>query len=410
VAAGDTDREWAEFSKDTLNLERMPPENAPVKILVSAGEASGDLYASWVVNELRRLNPRAEFFGCTGPRLREAGVRTVVDAASLAVVGLLEVVGHIPRIWGEYRKLVAAARAERPDLALLTDSPDFHLRVARRLAAEGIPVVYLVAPQAWAWRKGRVKSMRRTISRLLCIFPFEEAFFRAAGVEARYIGHPLAGVVRPTLSRDEFFRKHRLAPSRPLIAVLPGSRRGEAVRHLPALVEAVKLMYREQAVNVVLPASATTGAAFFDGRIGDAPIQVIEGESWDAMAHADVALVASGTVTIEAALLGTPMVAFYKVTTPSWLMGKLLVRVPFYTMVNLIAGRAVVPELMQDKMTGEALAREARRLLADSAARAAMQAGLDEVREKLSAGSSQAGARAAMILQEILEGQTAHVS
>src|SRR6516165_7185022 len=148
------------------------------KILVSAGEASGDLYASLLVEELRRLWPDAHFFGCTGPRLRAAGVETIVDAASLAVVGLLEVVAHIPRIWGEYRKLTAAARDRRPDVAILTDSPDFHLRVARRLHAEGIPVVYLVAPQAWAWRRGRVKAMRRTLRRLLCIFPFEEQFFQ----------------------------------------------------------------------------------------------------------------------------------------------------------------------------------------------------------------------------------------
>ena len=394
------------------------------KILVSAGEASGDLYASWVVSEVRRLNPRADFFGCTGPRLRAAGVRSVVDAASLAVVGLLEVVEHVPRIWREYRKLLAAARREKPDLAILTDSPDFHLRVARRLSEQGVPVVYLVAPQAWAWRKGRLKSMRRTVRRLLCIFPFEEAFFRSEGVDASYIGHPLAGLARPALSRDDFFRKHRLAPGRPLISVLPGSRRGEAARHLPALLEAVGLLYREQAINVVLPASDNTGAAFFERRIGDAPIRVIEGESWDAMAHSDVALVASGTVTVEAALLGTAMVAFYKVSTPSWLIGKLLVHVPFFTMVNLIAGRAVVPELMQSRMTGDALAREARRLLHDPAARVQMQAGLAEVREKLSKGSAGAAgfvspthglrppapALAAVIIQEILEGQTSHVS
>lgn len=378
------------------------------KILVSAGEASGDLYASLVVSDLRRLYPQADFFGCTGPKLRAAGVRTVVDSASLAVVGLLEVVGHIPRIWREYHKLLDSARAGRPDLAILTDSPDFHLRAARRLHAQGVPVVYLVAPQVWAWRKGRVKSMRRTIRRLLCIFPFEEAFFQREGVAASYIGHPLAGLVRPSLSRDDFFRKHRLAAGRPLISVLPGSRRGESARHLPALVEAVKLLYREEAMNVVLPASATTGAGFFERRIGDAPIRVIEGESWDAMAHADLALVASGTVTVEAALLGTPMVSFYRVSTPSWMAGKLLVNVPYYTMVNLIAGRAVIPELMQGEMTGEALAREARRLLNDAGARAEMRAGLEEVRHALTGGP--APAVAAAIIQEILEGQVAHVS
>src|SRR5690242_20907170 len=157
------------------------------RILVSAGEASGDLYASLVVEELARAVPGCEFFGCTGPRLRAAGVRTVVDASSLAVVGLVEVVSHIPRIYGEYRKLLAAANTVRPDLAILTDSPDFHLRVARKLHRQGIPVVYLVAPQAWAWRKGRIKQMRRTLRHLLCIFPFEEDFFRRQGVSATYI-------------------------------------------------------------------------------------------------------------------------------------------------------------------------------------------------------------------------------
>jgi lipid-A-disaccharide synthase len=380
----------------------------PRKFLVSAGEASGDLYASLLVEELRRAYPDAQFFGCTGPRLRAAGVRTVVDSASLAVVGLLEVLFDIPRIYREYRKLLAEARAQKPDAAILTDSPDFHLRVARKLATAGIPVIYLVAPQAWAWRKNRVKTLRDTVRALLCIFPFEEDFFRREGVNARYIGHPLAGLVRPSLTKDEFFRKHRLAAGRPLITVLPGSRRGEASRHLPALVDAADRLYREQAVNLVLPASPTTGVEFFRDRLGGSPIKVIEGESWDAMAHADVALAASGTVTVEAALLGTPMVTFYRVTPPSWVMGKLLVRVPFYSMVNLIAGRAVAPELMQGEMTGERIAAEARRLLQDDGARAAMKAGLAEVRDKLSNRAH--AAQPVQIVQEILEGQVAHVS
>jgi lipid-A-disaccharide synthase len=380
------------------------------KILVSAGEASGDLYASLVVQELRRRLPEAGFFGCTGPRLRAAGVETIVDAASLAVVGLLEVVSHVPRIYGEYRKLIRAAVEMRPDLAILTDSPDFHLRAARRLHRMGIPVLYLVAPQAWAWRKGRVRQMRKTIQRLLCIFPFEEQFFQREGVRATYIGHPLAGLVAPALSREEFFRKHRLAAGRPLIAILPGSRKGEALRHLPALLDASLRLYRERAVNLVLPASATTGVEFFRSRVESTPVRVIEGESWDAIAHADVALAASGTVTVEAALLGTPMVTFYRVSPLSWAAGKLLVRVPFYSMVNLIAGRRIVPELMQSQMTGQALAAEAARLLGDSAERAQMCTDLGEVRRALAPSGDPPAARAASIVQAILEGQFAHVS
>ena len=379
------------------------------KILVSAGETSGDLYAALLVEELRRIWPEAEFFGCTGPKLRAAGVRTVVDAASLAVVGLFEVVAHIPRIYGEYRKLLTAAGRERPDVAILTDSPDFHLRVARRLEADGIPVIYLVAPQVWAWRKGRLSGMRRSLKHLLCIFPFEEEFFTRAGMAATYIGHPLAGLVRPALSRDQFFQKHGLAADRLLITVLPGSRRGEAARHLPVLLDAVGRLNRERPMNFILPASEIAGAVFFEERIGRAPIRVIQGESWDAMAHADVVLAASGTVTIEAALLGTPMVTFYKVAAPSWVAGKLLVHVPFYSMVNLNAGRAVVPEYIQGRMTGANLAAEALRLLHDPQARSEMQAGLAEVKRRL-ASNGNAPRRAAAIVQGILEGQVAHVS
>jgi lipid-A-disaccharide synthase len=379
------------------------------KILVSAGEASGDLYAALVVEELRRCWPAAEFFGCTGPKLRGAGVRTVVDAASLAVVGLLEVVVHIPRIYGQYRKLMEAAEGERPDLAILTDSPDFHLRVARRLRRQGIPVIYLVAPQVWAWRRGRIRAMRRDLTHLLCIFPFEEPFFAQTGIPATYIGHPLAEIVRPSCSREEFFRKHDLSGSRPLIAVLPGSRLGEAARHLPALLEAAGRLNREGRCDFVLPAAPTVGAAFFRERVDGTAIRVIEGESWDAMAHADVALAACGTVTVEAALLGTPMVTFYKVTGPSWAAGKFLVDVPFYSMVNLIARRALVPELMQSQMSGAHLAAEARRLLDDAGARAEMQAGFAEVRRALS-GPGPAPRRAASLIQQLVEGKIAHVS
>jgi lipid-A-disaccharide synthase len=341
--------------------------------------------------------------------MRQAGVATVVDAASLAVVGLLEVVAHIPRIYGEYRKLLAAVRRSKPDLAILTDSPDFHLRLARRLKAAGIPVVYLVAPQAWAWRKGRIPMMRRTLDRLLCIFPFEEDFFCSQGVNATYIGHPLAGLVRPALSKADFFRKHRLPLERQLVTVLPGSRKGEAARHLPPLLDAVDRLYREQAASFLLPASVTTGAELFRERIGGAPIHIVEGETWDAIAHADLALAASGTVTVETALLGTPMVTFYRVTRPTWVLGSCLVDVPFYSMVNLVAERAVVPELIQSQMTGERLAAEASRLLRDGLARERMRQDLAEVARRLSSGGDAIG-KAGAVVHDLMEGKVAHVS
>lgn len=373
-------------------------------ILVSAGEASGDLYAAALVDALRRDLPGSEFFGCAGPRMRAAGVRPVVDAESLSVVGLVEVLGHIPRIYLEYRRMLRAAAARRPQLAILTDSPDFHLRLAARLARMDIPVVYLVAPQAWAWRKGRVRRMRRAIARLLCIFPFEEDFFRKHGVNATYIGHPLAGLVRPSLARRDFLDRHGLRETQPLVALLPGSRTGEAMRHLPPLLDAIARIRSATPAQFVLALpSGFPGLTTLRKRLSPAPIKVIEGETWDVLAHADLALAASGTVTIEAALLGAPMVTFYKVTSLSWLLGRFLVDVPFYSMVNLVAGRAVVPELMQNEMSGERLASQALALLNDPAARSRMRQELREVAAAL-APSGDPMERAAGIVEEVLRG------
>jgi lipid-A-disaccharide synthase len=336
--------------------------------------------------------------------MRAAGVRPVVDAASLSVVGLAEVVRHIPRIHGEYRKMIATARAERPDLAILTDSPDFHLRLAPHLKDLGIPLVYLVAPQVWAWRKGRIAQIRRNIDRLLCIFPFEESFFRERGVSAEYIGHPLARLAVPAVAKEEFFSDHRLNRECPLITLLPGSRRGEAFRHIPLLGEAVRRLRVQPGLQFVLALPAgfwEDGVAALKRQLGDLPILVVQGKTWDAIAHADLVLAASGTVTIETALLGTPMVTFYRVSPLTWFMGRRLVDVPFFSMVNLVAGRAVVPELIQHQMTGERLAKEATRLLEDPAARSRMRQELLLLAGKL-AGPSDPLTRAAEIAEQML--------
>jgi len=273
-----------------------------------------------------------------------------------------------------------------------------------------------VAPQVWAWRKGRVKTMRRVINQLLCIFPFEEAFFRRHHVPVTYIGHPLATRVRPTLSRAEFFRKHNLPDGRPLVTVLPGSRRSEVLRHLPDLVRATEVLGRNRALSFILPASPTCGAAFFAEPLAGTSIQVINGEAWDAMAHSDVALAASGTVTVEAALLGAPMVTFYRVTGVSWAIGKLLVDVPFYSMVNLIAGKKVVPELMQNEMTGDRIAAETARLLDNAVEREKMKEELARVAALLSgaallsAAGDDAMIRAADAVEQALTERALEVS
>lgn len=328
--------------------------------------------------------------------MRAAGVEAVVESESLAVVGLVEVLEHLPRIYWEFRKLVRAMEERRPRLAILTDSPDFHFRVAAQAKKRGIPVAYLVAPQVWAWRKGRVKTMKKIIDELLCIFPFEPAFFHGRGMpQATYIGHPLAWMAGPKMTREEFFARFGLDPSKPLLTVLPGSRVGEVARHMPAVVEAVELIRREIDVNVVWAAPAGFMARIgsrYDGmfpgstfreRISRASIQTIEGETWDAIAHATLALAASGTVAMEAALMGTPMVTFYKVSPVSWKLGRWLVDVPYFTMVNLVAGRRIVPELMQNEGDGPGLASVALRLLKDQAAQTAMRTELATIQTKL---------------------------
>lgn len=379
-----------------------------LKILISAGEASGDRYAAGVARALAALRPDAEFFGCTGEEMRAAGVRTVVDSASLAVVGLAEVVAHIPRIYGEYRRLVAAAERERPAAAILTDSAGFHMRVANALKRLGVPVFQLVAPQAWAWREYRVRNLRRNVAELHCIFPFEERFFRERGVNAHYVGHPLARIVQARWSRQEFFARHGLCQGLPLVTLCPGSRRGEIARHLDVLADAVGRVSASRACTFLLSAPAGSaerfGEEFFAALVSSGRVRYCEGETWDAMAHADVTLAASGTVTMEAALLGAPMVTYYRVSPLTYLAGKPLVRVPFYSMVNLVAGRRLVAEYIQSGMTGANLAGETLRLLDSPEARARMKEELGTVRAALEAGHDPFEESARRIAKHMQEG------
>ncbi len=379
-----------------------------MQFLVSAGEASGDLYAAGVVSHLAQIYSSAGFYGCAGPRLQQAGVEPIIDSASIAVVGLAEVVGHLPRIYREYRKLVQYSKTHRPDAAILTDSPDFHLPLARHLKRAGVPVFYLVAPQVWAWRQGRVKKISRLVDKLFCLFPFEEAWFRQRGVDATYIGHPLAKMVRTAMNRDEFFEQHQLPTSSRMVVLLPGSRAGEVRRHLPVLLETVaKLRNRfDLAFVLAIPRGFRTQEALanFRERIHALSIQVVENQTWDAIGHANLVLAASGTVTVEAAVLGTPMVTFYKVTPLSWYGARHLVKVPFLSMVNLIAGREVVPELIQNDMTPENLTRAAEDLLTSDARSAQMRAELAVVRNLLTREGDPLG-RTAELIASSLEGK-----
>jgi len=362
----------------------------PISLLLSAGEASGDMYAARLATALR-ARADVEIFGMGGPQMRAAGVEVVTDYSEVSVVGITEILSHLPSLVRAMRRLVREAERRRPALAILTDFPGFHLRLARKLKARGIRNAYYICPQFWAWRPWRVRVMRRRFAQALCIFPFEEKFYGDAGVPVKFIGHPLVGEVRATQDRVALCAEVRLDPAEPLVAVLPGSRSAELRQHLPVLREACRYIHaavpRTQFVVAAAPGgshgASSERAALREGWDPQVSLRVVEGRTYDALAAADAAIVSSGTATVEAALLDAPMVVVYRVTRLTAALAKPLVRTKFFSMVNLIAEKHVVPELIQSDFTPDKVAGETIRLLQDANARRALRAGLAEVRERL---------------------------
>jgi lipid-A-disaccharide synthase len=365
--------------------------NAP-EILISAGEASSDMYAARLATALR-ARTGARLFGMGGKRMAEAGVELIADYHQVAVVGISEVLHKIPTVVGVQRKIASEAVRRRAALAILVDSPGTHLGVARRLKNNGIRVGYFIGPQVWAWRPGRVRVVKRLVERMVVIFPFEEAIYREAGVSVNFVGHPLVDVVKASMSRTEFAERHGLDAGRPIVTLLPGSRRSEIERHYPLIMEACERLSREAqtrgAIQFVLAAAPALETELFAPYAKPGvSVTRVEGATYDALSAADCAIVASGTATVEAALLGTPMVVVYRVSPTSAFVLKRMVRSPFIAMVNLIAGRRVVPELIQDQFTSEAVVEEVRKLLESPAACDEMKAGLAGVRTKLGPGGA----------------------
>ena len=353
-----------------------------MRLLVSAGEASGELYGAGLIQALRRRVPDLECFGVGGEQMRAADCDTVVDARALSVVGITEIVSHLPRIYGEFRRLVRTADERKPDAAIVIDSPAFNFRVARALHQRGVPVIYYVCPQLWAWREGRVSRFHDWVKKALVIFPFEERWYRERGVEAEYVGHPLADAPPPSLSREGFAAKYGLDPARRWVALLPGSRKKEIAMNLPALLAGAGRVQGE--CEFILPAASTVERSWLEGKVrhSGVKLRLVEGAS-SALAHARAAVVASGTATVEAALAGTPMVVVYRVSALTWALGHRLVKVPYVAMPNLIAGEQVVPELIQSDFTPENVAARLEEILAEGPAREKMMGALAGVRARL---------------------------
>ena len=358
----------------------------PPQILLSAGEASGDMYAARLAVALQARTD-ARIFGMGGDQMRAAGVEVITDYSEVSVLGITEIVSHLPQLLRAMRRLVGAARERRPALAIVTDFPGFHLRLARKLKRRGVHNVYYICPQFWAWRPWRVRIVRRRFALALCIFPFEEKFFADAGVPVKFIGHPLVGNVAPSQTREQFFAAHALDPALPLVTILPGSRRSELARHLSVLRQACVNIHNALPVQfVVAAAPGRAGSLRHDWSAGlpqGLTVTVVEGQTYDALSHANASIVSSGTATVEAALLDAPMIVVYRVTPLTALLAKPLVRTKHFSMVNLIAGKAVVPELIQQDFTADNVATQTLRLLRDPSATAAMRAELAEVRRRL---------------------------
>jgi lipid-A-disaccharide synthase len=362
--------------------------------MISCGEPSGDLYAAALAGEIQRLNPSATITGFGGDRLRAAGASLAGDFTGLSVTGILEVARVLRRIYAIYRRLVADADARRPDVFVAIDFPDFNFVLARALRKRGIPIVYYISPQLWAWRPGRMKTMKRIADRVLVIFPFEEAIYRQAGVPVQWVGHPLLDVATTPEPKAQFLARHDLDAQKPVVALLPGSRQNEVRAILPDLIRASNLIRRRvPGAQFIVARAPHLGDDLFEPAAERA--RVVEGCTDDVLAAADVALVASGTATVQAAFHECPMVVVYRLSRLTYRIGKPFVHVDTYAMANLVAGRTVVPELIQDAFTPASVAEEALRVLTDRAHAERVRNELRTVRDKLGRpGASQRAAEA----------------
>src|ERR1700737_1814642 len=330
----------------------------PTQILISAGEASGEMYAAHLATALRARTD-VHLYGMGGPRMREAGVELLADCAEVSLVGIVEIAKKLPALNRVWKRLIGESRQRKPRFAILTDFPGFHLRLARALKGQGVQNIYCVCPQFWAWRPWRANLVRRRFVRGLCIFPFEQDWYRARGVAADFIGHPLVGNVAAKRSRAEFAAAFELDASKPIVVLLPGSRAGEIAHHMPPLMQSCHLIARDHQVQFVLAlAPGMSKSQIAPYLTQETPIRVVEDATYDALGAADVAIVSSGTATVEAALMDTPMIVVYRLAPLTAAIARWLVRTPMFAMVNVIAERRVVPELVQKDFTPARLSNE----------------------------------------------------
>jgi len=355
------------------------------EIMLVVGEASGDAHGAQLVDALHRREPELAVYGVGGEQLQQTRFETLFSVAKLTGMGLVELAGNVKNLWRAYSILKQALRRRRPNLLVLIDFPEFNLRLARYAKILRIPVLYYVSPQIWAWRRGRVRQIARWVDRMAVIFPFEESFYRSHGVNAIFVGHPLLESVKVDQSREETLAKLGFDPQKPVVALMPGSRRAEIVRHLPVMRDAAARLARERSLQFFCVRAPTIDAPQIDGILrGAAPaIPVIAQDRYNAVHAADLVWTASGTATVEIALLGRPMIILYRMSWLTYRIARCLVRVRHIGMVNLIAEERLMPELIQSEVNAERLAAETRALLEDANTRARMAEKLVRLRERL---------------------------
>ena len=371
-------------------------------VLIVAGEASGDMHGAGLVREIHRIRPDVKVFGMGGEAMRKQGVRIVQDVGEMAFLGFFEVLRHLPKIRRVFRTLKDCLEERKPDLVVLIDYPGFNLRFAKTVKKRGIPVVYYISPQVWAWGSGRVKRMVDVVDLMLVIFPFEEPLYRAEGMDVRFVGHPLKDEVKISRSKRDFFRENRFRTQNPLVGLLPGSREQEIKRLLPQMLKALGILRRKMpglqaAVGMAPTVQDAVYESFLDSSSG---ARLVRSRTYEIMAHSDAVMVASGTATLETALLGTPMVILYKMAFLSYVLGRMLVKVKHIGLVNIVAGRKVVPELIQNRATPERIAEEVQALICDRSRADKVRRELQGVSERL--GQAGAAHRAAEAVVEFL--------
>jgi lipid-A-disaccharide synthase len=374
-------------------------------VLIVAGENSGEKHGANLVHKFKGMQPSISFYGIGGDHMAEEGVTLLYSVKELSVIGIFEVITHLPRIRKIFSQIKKEAIENRPVAAVLIDSPDFNLRLAKHLKKLSIPVLYYISPTVWAWRKKRLNTIKKVVDKMLLIFPFEEKIYAEYGIPATYVGHPLKERVKISSTKEEFFQRYRLDPGKKLVAILPGSRKSEVKFHMPVLTQAIKNLKKEFMPQFILPLAENLTETYLRSFLGDIStyVHILPKDGYEAMAYSDIALSSCGTANLEAALLGTPVVAYYRVSHLTYYSGIKLMKIKHFSIVNILAGKKIIPELIQKDFSVENILIETRKILSSERIRSEIKTEYEKIRMAL--GEKMASENASKELDSLIKNQ-----